>query len=537
MKTNYLKILVLVMLVTAVGNVTAQPSQNVLVIIADDLGVDYLSVYGEGSDPAPTPNLDQLANEGVLFQNAWANPACSPTRAALLTGRYGFRTGVGAPVGGLSGRPGIPADEYTLPDALSDGQPAYANACIGKWHLADENNGGESNPNLMGFDFYTGLLAGQDNYFTWDKTTNGVTAVVSNYATTENVDDAIAWLDQVQGPWFQWLAFTNPHTPYHLPPVALHGFDDLPGTNRDIRQNPIPYFKASIEAMDIEIGRLLDYLRSTGQYDNTTIFFVGDNGTNSRVVQAPFDPDRAKITLYEGGVNVPLIVAGPAVVSGGRTSGALVHVIDIFSTSLELMGVDLEAVNPPGNIIDAQSFTPVLNNTSTGTREWVFTELFGLDEASNGKAMRNASWKLIRFDDGREEFYNLITDVFENNNLLTGTLSTAALNNYNALSGQLDQLLQSASSALLSNKGSTVDLHVAPNPADDFISLEVEEVGIASESYSYFVKDMLGVIVKNGHFNGRSFTVDLSDLESNKVYLVEIKTTSGQGTVTRILKR
>ena len=433
--------LVLLWMLLAATPIAAQ--QNVLVIIADDLGVDYMASYEEGSEYAPTPTLDKLAEEGLLFTNAWAYPGCSPTRASILTGRFGFRNGVGTVVT-MESQAGISTEEYTLPKALADANSGYDHSLIGKWHLADENNGGDLNPNIMGFDHYTGdLFTDKIDFFEWEKTTNGEVATVSNYMPTENVDDAIAWLETHEGPWFQWLAFVNPHTPHHLPPLDLHRYDYLPGSRWHIRNNPIPYFKASVEAMDSEINRLFEYLKTTGEYDNTTIIFIGDNGTDGSVVQPPFDADRAKSFLYEGGINIPFIVAGPSVAVANEKSDALVQVVDIFATVLDLIGVDINQVNPAGNTLDSLSLTPILANPEADVRDWVFTEMFGYNDTQDGKAIRNQDYKVLRFDSGITEFYNLQNDPFEQENLLDGPLTTEEQNHFDWLNSQLEQLLSS----------------------------------------------------------------------------------------------
>ena len=506
--------------------------ENVLFIIADDLGVDYTSVYQEGSDFPATPNIDALAREGILFRNAWANPVCSPTRATMLTGQYGFRTGIGTVVGSSSrNTEGLPVDTYTLPKALNDASSGYAHACVGKWHLSDETNGGEDNPNLMGFDYFAGLTqggGGRLSYYDWQKTVNGTVTEVSNYMATENVDDAVAWIDQQEGPWFQWLAFFNPHTPFHKPPNELHSYDELSGNRRDTRQNPVPYYKAAIEAMDTEIGRLINYLKETGQYENTTIVYLGDNGTTSQVVQPPFDAGQAKGTLYEGGVNVPFIVAGAAVDQPNRESNALVSAVDLFATGLELMGVDVGSTVPPSTTIDSRSLLPIITNRSNNVRDWVFTELFGLNDASDGKAIRNQGYKLIRFDSGGEELYQLSTDPFERSNLLAQTLSAEAQSNYEMLTEQLNNLLGVTAARFESTK-----VEAYPNPSNDYVEVTVENA--PSEPYSYVVKGYFGGMRLQGEAQGNKVLIDLSGLRAG-VYYLELRLPTGT-TTRRIVKQ
>ncbi len=533
--------------------------QNVLFIIADDLGVDYTEAYQEGTDYPSTPNINSLVQDGILFRNAWSNPVCSPTRATMLTGQYGFRTDIGTVVGtSRRNTDGIDPDTYTLPKALNDANVGYAHASVGKWHLDDESNGGADNPNIMGFDYFSGFVnttGGSSDfssiYYNWQKTVNGNTTTATNYMATEQVDDAIGWIGEQEQPWFHWLAFFNPHTPFHKPPNELHSFDDLSGTEEDIQANPVPYFKAAVEAMDTEIGRLISYLKETGQYENTTIVYLGDNGTTSQVVQPPFDADQAKGTLYEGGVNVPFIISGAAVVNPNRESNALVSAVDLFATSLELMNVNVDDVAPSGTTIDAQSLVPIIRNETDVVREWVFTEMFGLNADSDGKAIRNESYKLIRFDSGSEELYNLRQDPFETTDLLSSSLSEEAQTNYQTLTRQLDNLLDSAEEAPNDPGNNPEDdpapprrprrpfartsesvSTVYPNPSSDAVTVTL--TGDTSSNYAYTISDNAGRAQVRGRGQGGSLFLDISNLEPGTYYL-KVRLPDGIST-TRIVK-
>ncbi len=418
---------------------------NVLLIIADDLGVDYLASYGEGTDVPHTPTLDSLAAQSVLFRNAWTNPLCSPTRASVLTGRYPFRHGVGSAIVGRLKGAGISTDEWTIPKAL-DSHTDYRAACTGKWHLSTSENGDNENPNMMGFKHFSGSLPAQPipSYNNWRKTINGENKFCDNYATTDNVNDAIQWIDQQTeaNPWFHWLAFNAAHIPIHLPPKELHSYDSLSGKLLNVQRQPIPYFKAMVEAMDTEIGRLFAALAKKGTLKNTHVIFIGDNGTWGKVVQAPFDPDRAKGTLYEGGLNVPLFISGPAVNMPGRESKALVNSTDLFATILEMAQVDMKVALPDSIQLDSHSLLPYLKNPlQSNIRPWVFAEMFDFDKDADGKAIRDQQYKLIRFDKGQEELYNLTLDPFETRNLFAKSLDLQARMHYRYLSRELDALL------------------------------------------------------------------------------------------------
>lgn len=409
--------------------------QNILLIIADDYGADSSSLYNStnsGASLPPTPNLTALATNGVVFRNAYANPVCSPTRACLITGRHGFRTGIGDVILGPAS-PMLTTAEFTLPEVFA-ANPAlnYQLAHFGKWHL---NNQATSPNTIGGWPTYAGSLVGAvANYTNWTKTTNGTSFATTNYATTDVVNDAVAWIQaQTNKPWFAWVAFNAPHTPLHKPPNALSPhYTGLSGAQININNNPRPYYEAMVEAMDTEIGRLLTAVNRT----NTHIIFLGDNGTPGQVIQPPNIQGKAKDTIYEGGVKVPMIAAGPAVVQPGRTNDTLVHAVDVFATILEMAGISNVATLTT-NTIDSQSFLPALTGTANLTRH-LFVEKFGTNSISaDGRALRNGQFKLLSFDAGGEEFYDLLADPTEKTNLLTGTLTTTQQANYYSLTMRL----------------------------------------------------------------------------------------------------
>ncbi len=427
---NLLKLLFILCLSARV-----QAQRNVVLIIADDLGSDYLGFYEDHQDTAVMPNLRRLLPKSVRFTNAWSNPVCSATRAGILTGRYSFRTGVGGIVGGMGGSNPLNINEMTIPRMLNLFKPnGIAKANIGKWHLQNAMPVSNlMNPNIMGYDHFAGNFIGQlTSYTNWTKVTNGVSASVTTYATTETANDAIAWTKSNPGkPFFLWLAFNAPHEPLHLPPPGMYSNTTLTGTNQDINQRPKEYFKALMEAMDHEIGRLLDTLQVQGKLDSTDFIFMGDNGNTKRTAQI-VNTARAKGTIYQYGVRIPFLISGPSVNNPGRMSEALVNTADLFATILEMFGFyNWPSQIPAGKPVDSRSLMPVLQNTATDVRPWAFTEIFKLTpDANDGKTMRNSAYKLLRFDNGTEEFYNLATDPDETNNLLTGTLNSSERSNY-----------------------------------------------------------------------------------------------------------
>jgi arylsulfatase B len=453
-------VLTCLLIVQFVPQATAQGQQNVLIILADDMGVEAVGAYGEGMSPPPTPNIDALASTGVLFRNAWSNPNCSPSRAVLLTGRYSFRNTVGTILGG--GNMGLPTSEITIPEMLAlDPGLGYSTACLGKWHLGDHSNGGPLAPNVAGFDHYSGSYSGmfvaagvpwQQAYFQWNKLTNGVLQRSTTYNTTETVDDALAWIASVaeDGPWLTYVSFCAPHEPFHAPPRNLHSID-LPMDGPEV--DPRPYFEAMVQSMDTEIGRLIAGLGT--ESENTTILFIGDNGTSQYVIEPPYEPTQSKGSPYEGGVNVPIIISGPVTEAvAGSECAALVGLVDVFATVAEIAGVDLNAVLPSDHTLDSVSMVPYLfDPTTPSLRPWIFTELFapnGTRPVVSDRAIRDSRYKLIRSLNGKgqlkERLFDLQKDPYEQVNLLRKYVNpkpTFLKDIYWPLSDQMDALLAS----------------------------------------------------------------------------------------------
>lgn len=383
----------------------ALAQHKVLMIVVDDVGVENIGAYGIGTAPPPTPNIDRLAQRGILFRNAWSNPLCSPSRACIQTGRYSFRTGVGTSTIGLG--PVLADDETTLPELF----PEIPSAAFGKWHLGAWND--QTAPNRQGYRQFQGEIFGiLPTYYAWPYTQNGVTGGMRNYATSTNVDDAIAWIGQQTGDWFVYLGLNAPHLPYHNPPPELHSYS----LTRETRTASLQ-FKAAIEAADTEIGRLL----AAVDLREATVIVVSDNGTASSVAEEPFGPDRAKGTVYEGGVSVPLIIAGHGVTAGGRQVLSIVQLTDLFATVAELMGASATTGT------DSVSLLPYLENPlAKPLRSTMYCEMFG-SPFPNGRdaarAMRNQRYKLLQIAAGTsktivEEFYDLTVDPYEHRNLI-----------------------------------------------------------------------------------------------------------------------
>jgi len=476
MKKIFLVVLVLL------AAISAQAQRNVVLIIADDLGTDYFGFNEDHADTVDVPNIRRLLSKGVRFKNFMTNPVCSATRTSILTGRYSFRTGVGGIVGGTGGSNEIDTAEMTIPRQLNYYNPTIAKADIGKWHL---NTGAPAAhffyPNLMGYNRFEGPFIGQlPSYTNWTKITNGVAAPCTNYATSENVNNAVSWLKTINSTqsFFLWLAFNAPHEPLHLPPAGLHHYTTLSGTPGNINTQPKEYFKAMIQAMDHEMGRLFDTLQRLNRLDSTDIIFIGDNGNTARTAQIA-DLTKAKGTVYQYGVHTPLLIAGPSVVNPNRSSDALVNSVDLFATINELMGnFNWPAHTPIAKPVDSKSILPIIKNQSNVIRPWSFCEIFKLTtDSSDGKGIRNAAYKLIRFDYLKEEFYNLSIDPFESVNLLDTSMSAVDITNYNYLCNELSTLTGSTIACKIFISGTsapTLDkVELIPNPFTSMVKLPV----------------------------------------------------------------
>lgn len=378
---------------------------NILLIIADDLGKDATSGFPEGSIKPNTPNLDQLQSEGLSFSNLWVNPTCSPTRAAMITGKYGYRTGVKWAADELS------SSEKVLQQYINEQtNNTYATAVIGKWHLSGASS--TANPESFGIDYYAGLLRGTaQDYFQWQLSEDGNGSSQTEYITKVFTDLSIDWINNQSKPWFLWLAYTAPHTPFHVPPSEMHSQGALPSYTDDLE--PLPYYMAAIEAMDYQIGVLLEGV-SEDELENTVIIFVGDNGTPIQVAQSPYARNTAKGSIYQGGVNVPMVIAGKDVGRIGMDDN-LITGTDLFSTIAEIAGVSATSIH------DSKSFKSLLSSPMTH-RSYQYTELDnGTDDLW---AISDGTFKLIVSTDGSEELYNIVNDPYEDTNLLNGTLSS-----------------------------------------------------------------------------------------------------------------
>ena len=395
---------------------------NILLIIADDLGVDAVPRYSFGEQKPHMPTLERLMDDGIRFSNVWTNPVCSPTRAAILTGKFGYRTGVlNAEDAGR-----IDSNEQTIHRSLNElSDTPYQTSIIGKWHLSARNS--PNVPQEMGIGYYAGLYTGGvESYYDWSLNINGTSTNQTSYITTALTDLAIEWINAQGSPWFCWLAYNAPHSPFHLPPSNLHSQGDLPNNESSIEANPRPYYLAMVESLDHEMDRLLSSLSST-TLENTLIVFLGDNGSPGQVVQSPFSNGKAKGSLYQGGVHVPMVVSGVGVSRKGAIEESLITNVDLYNTFLEIAGEE------PHDQLDSKSFYALLQNANTGQRRYNYTEVLSSRPNRSGYTIGNQQYKLMVFDNGSQALYKYDVDPDQTTNLLENTLDAEASEAYQSL--------------------------------------------------------------------------------------------------------
>jgi arylsulfatase A-like enzyme len=413
---------------------------NILLIIADDLGAEATSLYPDlagTKGQVAIPNIETLARNGVVFDNAWASPVCSPTRGTIVSGQYGFRTGV-TTVGNV-----LPTSTVTLFDRLTAESPTYTHAFFGKYHLGGGSPGIDPRAGTpltdaarvlqhvrdLGITTYRGILTGGlTDYFSWTSyDINGPEVASTTYTTTVLTNYAIDFIHQQQTvrpdqPWFLYQAFNAPHAanggnnPFQVPPPELHHVDlsSVGNPAPGVYQTNIPVYQSDIQALDTEIGRLLAEV----DFSKTVVIFVGDNGVPPPVKDAATGLRDAKGSAYEGGVRVPLIVAGAGVTRRGREDNLFVT-SDLYATILDVAGVPVSHVN------DSYSLKPLFTDEATSSGR-----TFSFSEISNGTnqrqyGLRDTRFKLVN-NLGKWELYDLVADSHETTNLYGNAQYAAA---------------------------------------------------------------------------------------------------------------
>lgn len=361
------------------------PRPNIVFILADDLGYGDLSSYG-ASDIA-TPNIDRLATEGILFRDHYT-PAntCSPSRAALLTGRYQPRTGVNA-VLGYDTLEGLPLEEITLAELLRDA--GYATAMVGKWHLGQVE---ALMPWQQGFDYYFGPATSNDDnnfylYESFGKQYRRFPEPVDQTALTQRyTEKALRFLDEQRNatqPFFLYL----PHTIAHVP---LYPHPRFAGSSQR------GSFGDAVQELDDSVGQVLAKLSELGIDENTIVIFSSDNGawrTMRELGGSNGVLREGKLTAFEGGHRVPALARWPNHIPGGQVNEQVATMMDWFVTLAHYAG----AAVPTDRIIDGKSLEAVLDGS--GAREETPFFYFALrppheEQGHRLAAVRDGKWKL-----------------------------------------------------------------------------------------------------------------------------------------------
>lgn len=390
-----MKILLSLLLLVHASLCQAAPP-NIVIILADDLGAEALGCYGGARflgkanaelGPVKTPNLDALARTGIQFNQAYATPVCSPSRAQLLTGKYNFRSGFTDIAGRNGAARALDAKAHpTIPVLLK--AAGYATAAVGKWHLAPLGKS-EKLPESAGqdSDYAHVKECGFERQFVFPgpHLREYGEPVAGRY--TPDIMDAWTgrFLEENRGkPFFLYYASPLPHFPYWPTPLNPDGPRGDPNDKMEALYGDMRNFPYLIEYLDIQVGRIVKKLEELGVRENTLLLFAGDNGTPPWLVTELKDGRKVpfgKGTLKDTGSWVPFIVNWPGIVNPAVHDG-LVDFSDILPTCLEVAGV-----TPPGGL-DGISFAPVLRGKPGITREWVHS--LYVDKYF----VRDARWKL-----------------------------------------------------------------------------------------------------------------------------------------------
>lgn len=453
MKPLALPLALLAALPAAQAQKSAAPRPNIVILLADDLGSQ--DVGWRGSE-IRTPNLDALAKGGARLEQFYVQPLCSPTRAALLTGRYPFRYGLQVGVIRPFSQYGLPLAERTLPQALKEA--GYETALDGKWHLGAFETA--YLPTQRGFDHQYGCYQGLLDYFThlsggaldWhrdDRESHDI-----GYTTHLIAKEAVQRVEQrdKSKPLFLYVAFNGVHSPYEAPQKYVAPYTQFTAKRK--------IYAGMTTAVDEAVGQVLDALRRQGILENTLILFASDNGgpAPGRITSnAPFRDGKGSV--YEGGVRSPGVVYWEGHVKPGSTVHAPLHIVDWYPTLLALAGA-----NPRQNLpLDGRDAWAAITKGAPSPHDEIV-----LNSAPHSGALRSGDWKLVcnpqrsgDFEDRdqpgaddaepssaeRVELYNLASDPGEQHDLAAQKPDVLQ-----KLRAHYDAIARAAAPPLLDNK-------------------------------------------------------------------------------------
>jgi len=390
---------------------TIPTKPNIILIVADDLGFADLSI--NGSTQIKTPNIDKLAKTGVNFTQGYVtSPVCSPSRAGFMTGKnqvsFGYDNNIGGSQPGFDPEfLGLPITQKTIADYLNPF--GYVNGLIGKWHLGDAP---QFHPLKRGFDEFWGYTGGGHNYFPSEpdgkrynipiqsnyKTPNPIT-----YITDDVGNECVDFIKRHQNePFFLFASFNAPHTPMQALEEDLALYQSI--TNKKRRT-----YAAMVHRLDVNIGKIMQSIATTGLSENTLIVFISDNGgpvDSNASLNVPYRGQKG--ILLEGGIHVPFILNWPKKLPIGLVYKKVVSTLDFLPTFLEIAGGEVKATDN----LDGVNLMPFLTKQKKSLPhtelKWRFTI---------SAAIRDGDWKLVRLPDRLPLLYHLPTDISEQKNL------------------------------------------------------------------------------------------------------------------------
>ena len=393
---------------------------NIIVIVSDDQG--YADVGFHGSKEIRTPNIDRIANNGVIFSDGYVSYAvCSPSRAGLITGRYQNRFGYSRNIllTPKDSTMGLPLSEQTLPDVLKEAN--YRTKVIGKWHLGAHES---LLPQRRGFDEFYGFIIGGHKYFPEDLTLNDLTEArsqwdgyltkifdngkrvdISKYLTEELSDNAVKFIDEnSKNPFFLYLSYNAPHTPLQATEKDLDRNMHIDGEKRRT-------YAAMVTSLDDGVGLILDKLVEKNISDNTIVVFFSDNGgvewynhSDNGILRG------GKGEFFEGGIRVPFVMQWPNVIPAGLTYDKPIIALDIFATAASVANAEKYIDGD----IDGVNLIPYILGQKDGLPHKF---LYWQNRDKDINVIRGERYKYLRMGD--EEFiFDLKNDISEENNII-----------------------------------------------------------------------------------------------------------------------
>lgn len=372
---------VVVALCECSGNCNAAPRPNIVILLVDDLGWNDVGYHGS---EISTPNIDRFVLSGAELNQFYVQPTCSPTRTAMMTGRYPMRCGMHARVIRPWHSKGLPLKERLLSEALQEA--GYKTAICGKWHLGMAEQ--SYLPLARGFDHQYGHIGGDIDYFKhttsgapdWHR--NEIPISEAGYSTDLLAKEAVALIESQdpEQPLFLYLPFNAPHSPLQAPKDYIAKYRHLEDKRRRV-------YAGMVTCLDDAIGKILAALHEKGADRNTLVFFSSDNGgaTNTAADNAPLRGHKG--LLYEGGVRVPAAISWPGTIAPNSVVDEPLHIVDLYPTLIRLAGGSLEQKLP----IDGLDVWKTVAEGAPSPHDEI---LFNVRHRRG--AIRQGKWKLVR---------------------------------------------------------------------------------------------------------------------------------------------